>query len=72
MTIQVSMSLHANGDDSEVQKTNEAAFVEKLRTVVREFAEGGNEVYGAQASTQQHGVVNLLDAPEVIDGSPEG
>lgn len=72
MTIQVSMSLHANGDDDEAQKANEKAFVEKLRTVVREFAEQGNEVYGAQASTQQHGVVNLKDAPEVIDGSQEG
>jgi hypothetical protein len=70
MTIQVSMSLHANGDDSETQKVNEAAFVEELRAVVRKFADAGNEVYGAQASTQQHGMVNLVDAPEVVDGSP--
>lgn len=54
MTIQISISGHANGDDEAAQKENEHQFIEHLRSVVRSFQEDGNEVYSATFSSQHH------------------
>jgi hypothetical protein len=54
MTVQVSISAHAVGEDSDTQKAGELVLLQEVRAAVKKFEDAGNEVYSATFSSQHH------------------
>jgi hypothetical protein len=59
MTIQISISGHANGETEEEQKNNETQFIEHLKGAVNTFRTCGHEVFSATFSSQHNGTGEL-------------
>lgn len=62
MTIQITFSGHATGDDTATQKPREAKLIEDMKRVVADFIGAGGEVYSATFSSQHHRSGSLVPA----------